>query len=164
MTRACCGTALWAAWSAGPGAVHAEVVPALVTWGSVRQLDAVARQLLVRLASAAPLLTAYLRFPVEHQHRIRHSNVIERTFGETRRRVKVIGRLPGEISCLTLVWAVLDRGLPRLARFHHDLRRPTAAPGPAPLAARATPPAAAAHHQPGPGRRAARNRRYRRLT
>jgi hypothetical protein len=34
---------------------------------------------------------------------------IERTFGETRRRVKVIGRLPGEISCLTLVWAVLDR-------------------------------------------------------
>jgi putative transposase len=39
----------------------------------------------------------------------RHSNFIERTFGETRRRVKVIGRLPGEISCLTLVWAVLDR-------------------------------------------------------
>src|SRR6266702_4606268 len=37
------------------------------------------------------------------------SNFIERTFGETRRRVKVIGRLPGETSCLTLVWAVLDR-------------------------------------------------------
>ena len=41
--------------------------------------------------------------------RIRHSNFIERTFGETRRRVKVIGRLPGERSCLGLVWAVLDR-------------------------------------------------------
>jgi putative transposase len=54
-------------------------------------------------------LTAYLRFPAEHQHRIRHSNFIERTFGETRRRTKVIGRLPGETSCLTLVWAVLDR-------------------------------------------------------
>ena len=40
---------------------------------------------------------------------IRHSNFIERTFGETRRRVKVIGRLPGETSCLNLVWAVLDR-------------------------------------------------------
>jgi len=26
-----------------------------------------------------------------------------------RRRTKVIGRLPGETSCLTLVWAVLDR-------------------------------------------------------
>jgi putative transposase len=54
-------------------------------------------------------LTAYLRFPAEHHHRTRHSNFIERTFGETRRRTKVIGRLPGETSCLTLVWAVLDR-------------------------------------------------------
>jgi putative transposase len=54
-------------------------------------------------------LTSYLRFPLEHHRRIRHSNFIERTFGETRRRVKVIGRLPGETSCLNLVWAVLDR-------------------------------------------------------
>ena len=54
-------------------------------------------------------LTVYLRFPAEHWHRIRHSNFIERTFGETRRRVKVIGRLPGETSCVCLVWAVLDR-------------------------------------------------------
>jgi putative transposase len=54
-------------------------------------------------------LTVYLRFPREHWHRIRHSNFIERTFGETRRRVKVIGRLPGEASCVSLVWAVLDR-------------------------------------------------------
>ena len=54
-------------------------------------------------------LTSYLRFPFEHHRRIRHSNFIERTFGETRRRVKVIGRLPGETSCLNLVWAVLDR-------------------------------------------------------
>ena len=29
--------------------------------------------------------------------------------GESRRRVKVIGRLPGEQTCLALVWAVLDR-------------------------------------------------------
>ena len=43
-------------------------------------------------------LTAYLRFPAEHHNRIRHSNFIERTFGETRRRVKVIGRLPGETA------------------------------------------------------------------
>jgi transposase-like protein len=54
-------------------------------------------------------LTVYLRFPAEHWHRIRHSNFIERTFGETRRRTKVIGRLPGETSCVSLVWAVLDR-------------------------------------------------------
>lgn len=54
-------------------------------------------------------LTVHLRFPAEHWKRIRHSNFIERTFGESRRRVKVIGRLPGESSCLSLVWAVLDR-------------------------------------------------------
>jgi transposase-like protein len=54
-------------------------------------------------------LTTYLRFPAEHWGRIRHSNFIERTFGESRRRVKVIGRLPGERTCLSLVWAVLDR-------------------------------------------------------
>ena len=77
-------------------------------------------------------LTAYLRFPAEHWHRIRHSNFIERTFGETRRRVKVIGRLPGETSCVCLVWAVLDRasrgwrGFTATAagtRLLHDLRR-----------------------------------------
>jgi transposase-like protein len=54
-------------------------------------------------------LTAHLHFPKEHWERVRHSNLLERTFGESRRRVKVIGRLPGEHSCLSLVWAVLDR-------------------------------------------------------
>src|SRR5262249_9829571 len=54
-------------------------------------------------------LTAYLRSPPEHHHRIRHSNFIERTFGETRRRTKVIGRFPGETSCVSIAWAVLDR-------------------------------------------------------
>ena len=77
-------------------------------------------------------LTTYLRFPKEHWRRIRHSNFIERTFGETRRRVKVIGRLPGERSCLSLVWAVLDRASrgwrgvdmnPRAVRRLQDLRR-----------------------------------------
>ena len=77
-------------------------------------------------------LTTYLRFPTDHWKRIRHSNFIERTFGETRRRVKVIGRLPGERSCLSLVWAVLDRASrgwrgvdmnPRAVRRLQDLRR-----------------------------------------
>ena len=77
-------------------------------------------------------LTVHLRFPKEQHRRIRHSNLIERTFGETRRRVKVIGRLPGEQSCLSLVWAVLDRaskgwrGLtmtPKALRRLQDLRR-----------------------------------------
>ncbi|MGH3951264.1 MAG: transposase, partial [Pseudonocardiaceae bacterium] len=54
-------------------------------------------------------LTHYLRTPREHWSRVRHSNFIERTFGKTRRRVEVIGRLPGETSCISLIWAVLDR-------------------------------------------------------
>jgi putative transposase len=61
------------------------------------------------LTSTLPELTVHLRFPAEHWRRIRHTNLLERTFGETRRRTKVIDRLPGERSCLRLVWAVLDR-------------------------------------------------------
>lgn len=89
--------------------------PALV--GAVQaRIDAVADQYRRTFPAAVKCLltdreqlTSYLRFPLEHHRRIRHSNFIERTFGETRRRVKVIGRLPGEASCLNLVWAVLDR-------------------------------------------------------
>ena len=94
-------------------------------------------------------LTSYLRFPSEHHRRIRHSNFIERTFGETRRRVKVIGRLPGETSCLSLVWAVLDRAsrgwrgftmTTDATRHLHDLRRALLEP-PAQLRPRNTTPA-----------------------
>ena len=53
-------------------------------------------------------LVTHLRFPSEHRKRIRTTNLLERTFVEVRRRTKVIGRFPGETSCLTLVWAVLD--------------------------------------------------------
>jgi len=84
------------------------------------------------LTSTLAELTAHLRFPREHWRRIRHSNFIERTFGETRRRVKVIGRLAGETSCLSLVWAALDRAsrgwrgvtqTPARVRLLQDLRR-----------------------------------------
>jgi putative transposase len=84
------------------------------------------------LLDTLPELTCFLRFPREHWPRIRHTNLIERTFGETRRRTKVIGRLPGEHSCLSLVWAVLDRAArgwrgvvmtPAAVRLLQDLRR-----------------------------------------
>jgi putative transposase len=38
----------------------------------------------------------------------RSTNLLERSLGEVKRRTKVIGRFPGETSCLTLVRAVLD--------------------------------------------------------
>jgi transposase-like protein len=84
------------------------------------------------LAEDFESLTAHLRFPTEHWKRCRHTNLIERTFGETRRRTKVIGRLPGERTCVALVFAVLDRqrhgwrGMtmtPRATRRLQDLRR-----------------------------------------
>ena len=86
-----------------------------------------------------PELTTFLRFPREHWQRIRHTNPIERTFGETRRRIKVIGRLPGERSCLSLVWAVLDRAsrgwrrvamTPAAVRLLQELRRQLHHPAP----------------------------------
>ena len=50
----------------------------------------------------------HLRYPVRHRRRWRSTNLLERSLGEVKRRTKVIGRFPGETSCLTLVWAVLD--------------------------------------------------------
>jgi putative transposase len=101
------------------------------------------------LLSDRESLTHYLRVPREHWTRVRHSNFIERTFGETRRRAKVIGRLPGETSCISLVWAVLDRSsrgargftmTPTGLRLLQDLRRtllepPTPLPHPEPAPA-----------------------------
>jgi len=60
-------------------------------------------------------LTAYLRFPAEHYPRVRHSNFIERTFSETRRRTKVIGRPPGDHLPHPGLGSP-GPGLPRLAR------------------------------------------------
>src|SRR5438105_5008476 len=53
-------------------------------------------------------LVVHLRYPTRHRRRWRSTNLLERSLGEVKRRTKVIGRFPGERSCLTLVWAVLD--------------------------------------------------------
>ena len=53
-------------------------------------------------------LVVHLRYPLRHRERWRSTNLLERSLGEVKRRTKVIGRFPGETSCLTLVWAVLD--------------------------------------------------------
>src|SRR3954468_22125462 len=53
-------------------------------------------------------LVVHLRSPTRHRRRWRSTNLLERSLGEVKRRTKVMGRFPGEDSCLTLVWAVLD--------------------------------------------------------
>jgi len=82
-------------------------------------------------------LTTHLRFPTEHRKRIRTSNVLERAFVEVRRRTKIIGRLPGETSALSLIWGVLElssrswRGVtmtPRAAAHIERIRRETTHP------------------------------------
>jgi len=58
------------------------------------------------LAEDLDALVVHLRYPL--RRRWRSTNLLERSLGEVKRRTKVIGRFPGEDSCLTLVWAVLD--------------------------------------------------------
>ncbi|MBV9596900.1 MAG: IS256 family transposase [Chloroflexi bacterium] len=60
------------------------------------------------LADDLPALCVHLRYLPRVRRRLRSSNLLERSLGEVRRRTKVIGRFPGETSCLSLCWAVLD--------------------------------------------------------
>ena len=69
----------------------------------------------------------YLRFPKEHQKRIRTTNLLERLFGEGRRRTKVIPRFPTEGSALSLVYSTLVdasqswRGVPMTPQIQTQL-------------------------------------------
>ncbi len=125
---------LWATFDVGDAAAGGDEAIAVAN----RQAAALAAKWKASYPAAVACvtddlsLTVHLRIPAEHGKRIRHSNFIERTFGETRRRVKVIGRLPGESTCVPLLWAVHDRasrgrcGLtmsPKALRLLQDLRR-----------------------------------------
>src|SRR5882724_7585949 len=60
------------------------------------------------LADDLPALCVHLRYLPRVRKRFRSSNLLERSLEEVRRRTKVIGRFPGETSCLSLCWAALD--------------------------------------------------------
>ncbi len=60
------------------------------------------------LADDLPALTVHLAYPLRLRKRLRSTNLLERSLEEVRRRTKVIGRFPGETSCLTMAWAVMD--------------------------------------------------------
>jgi transposase-like protein len=91
-----------------PGPRLVELVDERIAAFAAKYIDLYPAALQILLTDKAGL-TAYLRFPVEHHARVRHTNFIERCFGETKRRTKIIGRFPGETSAISLVWAVLDR-------------------------------------------------------
>jgi hypothetical protein len=60
------------------------------------------------LAEDLPALCVHLRYLPRLRKRFRSSNLLERSLEEVRRRTKVIRRFPGETSCLSLCWAVMD--------------------------------------------------------
>jgi hypothetical protein len=60
------------------------------------------------LADDLPALCVHLKHFPRLRKRFRSSNLLYRLLEEVRRRTKVIGRFPGETSCLSLCWAVLD--------------------------------------------------------
>jgi putative transposase len=60
------------------------------------------------LADDLHALCIHLKYIPRLRKRFRSSNLLERSLEEVRRRTKVIGRFPGETSCLSLCWAVLD--------------------------------------------------------
>jgi putative transposase len=59
------------------------------------------------LATDLEEVLTVLRFPEGHRKRIRTTNLLERLFGEGRRRSKVVPRFMSERSGLSLLFAVL---------------------------------------------------------
>ena len=99
--------------------IRAAYWAALDTATSPAEAEAALRVLVGDLAGAYPsaaacladdvaALTVHLAYPLRLKRRLRSTNLLERSLEEVRRRTKVIGRFPGETSCLTLAWAVMD--------------------------------------------------------
>lgn len=93
-----------------PAAVHAGVAHFRRTWAE-RWSGAV-----VCLDEAGPQLTAYTAFPEALWKGLRSTNIIERVFGEFRRRLKVQGALPTAEAVLTVLWGTLATGAIQLRR------------------------------------------------
>src|SRR5919205_3931 len=86
----------------------ADVILTAVRWYLAYPLSS--RQVLELLAERGidVSLCIHLKYFPRLRKRFRSSNLLERSLEEVRRRTKVIGRFPGETSCLSLCWAVLD--------------------------------------------------------
>jgi putative transposase len=60
------------------------------------------------LADDLPARCVHLKYFPRLRQRFRSSNLLERSLEEVRRRTKVIGRFPGELSGLSLCCGVLE--------------------------------------------------------
>jgi len=115
--------AYWAALDEAASAQQAEASLRALVGDLARDYPSAA----ACLADDLPALTVHLRYPLRLRKRWRSSNLLERSLGEVKRRTKVIGRFPGETSCLSLAWAVMDlviaggRGLGLSIADHHAI-------------------------------------------
>ncbi len=115
-------------WAALDSALSAEDAEGRLR-GLVTELEREYPSAAACLADDLPALCAHLRYPLHLRKRLRSTNLLERSLGEVQRRVKVIGRFPGETSCLSLCWAVLDlviagaRSLGLSELDHRELQR-----------------------------------------
>jgi transposase-like protein len=53
-------------------------------------------------AEELPALCVHLKYTLRIRRRLRSTNLLDRSLEEVKRRTKVIGRFPGETSCLSL--------------------------------------------------------------
>jgi transposase-like protein len=95
------------------------------------------------LADDLDALVVHLRYPLRHRRRWRSTNLLERSLGEVKRRTKVMGRFPGETSCLTSSGRCLTCSSPT---------RPTASTSPRWTANASNEPATPATTNPSPRR------------
>ncbi len=108
--------AVWPEFKARAAACYQAASPALA-----RLLrDDIATTYETELPSAVACLDddfeaciAHLRFPLGHRRAIRTTNLLERLFGEARRRTKVIPHAFGERAVLKLMYAALIRAAER---------------------------------------------------
>ena len=97
-------SAYWAALDAATSPAEAEAGLRALVGDLSREFPSAA----ACLADDLSALTVHLRYPLRLRKRLRSTNLLERSLEEVRRRTKVIGRFPGETSCLTMAWAVMD--------------------------------------------------------
>jgi transposase-like protein len=96
--------AYWAALDGATSPAQAETGLRALVGSLAREYPSAA----ACLAEDLPALTVHLAYPLRLRKRLRSTNLLERSLEEVRRRTKVIGRFPGETSCLTMAWAVMD--------------------------------------------------------
>ena len=104
MVHARVRAAYWAALDTATSPAEAEAALRVLVGDLAGEYPSAAACLADDLAA----LTVHLAYPLRLKRRLRSTNLLERSLEEVRRRTKVIGRFPGEASCLTLAWAVMD--------------------------------------------------------